>query len=60
MNAWDFASQNGEGLFICFFLLVLLIRSISYRIARTRMVTKQGWPPPHLDADGDFKKDDEQ
>lgn len=26
---------------------------------RCLMVRKHGWPPPHLDADGDFKPDPE-
>jgi hypothetical protein len=60
MTIWDFANKNGFGLFLCFFLLIMLIRSVSYRIARTRMVKSQGWPPSHLDADGDFKSEDEQ
>lgn len=25
------------------------------RICRSRNIVARGWPPPHLDADGDFK-----
>lgn len=40
-------------LVICYFLTLpvrLLIRHLNIR--------KQGWPPEHLDGDGDFKNDD--
>jgi hypothetical protein len=31
-----------------------------YRLKmRRRMVEKHGWPPPHLDADGNFKEEEE-
>lgn len=31
--------------------------SIISRLIRRSMVLKQGWPPNHLDADGDIKKE---
>lgn len=46
-----------------FFTLILILfmygsvgifRSIVIRITRTIMVTFRGWPPAHLDADGDW------
>jgi len=27
------------------------------RYLRSRNIARQGWPPPHLDADGDFNPD---
>lgn len=47
-----------------FFTLLLILfaygatgifRSIVIRLTRTVMVTLRGWPPVHLDADGDWK-----
>ena len=29
------------------------------RWLRSRNIKNHGWPPPHLDADGDFKKEPE-
>ena len=42
-------------------LLYLIIFTIVFRlpnrILRSRNIRKHGWPPPHCDADGDFKPD---
>jgi hypothetical protein len=37
-----------------FFLVNMLLKMWS-RFTRMLMVRKHGWPPSHLDADGDFK-----
>ena len=36
-------------------LAKLLLFSLPVRILRTLNVVFRGWPPEHLDADGDFK-----
>ena len=33
---------------------------IASRLTRRSMVIKKGWPPAHLDADGDWKKEPEK
>lgn len=46
----------------CVFLYIPLeiIRQIIVRLIRASTVKKAGWPPAHLDADGDFKKEDSE
>ncbi len=54
-----------EGYFHFFGCLILLIVLLQYgynmlfrvynRILRVINIRKHGWPPPHCDADGDFK-----
>lgn len=56
MTVWDFANNHPATALIMVFLVVMLIRSMCYRVARTLCVRKSGWPPAHLDADGDFKE----
>lgn len=38
----------------------LVLFSLPNRILRTIKVTRQGWPPEHLDADGDWKPEAEK
>ena len=38
--------------------LTLMPFRLVNRAIRSRNIRERGWPPPHLDADGDFKKDD--
>lgn len=40
---------------LAFFVVNGIVR-IWTRLMRCLMVHKHGWPPAHLDADGDFKK----
>ena len=40
-------------------LVMLPLRIVKTR-ARVRMVLGKGWPPPHLDADGDWKPEREK
>lgn len=44
------------------FILILYLplettRQIVVRLIRRSMVKRHGWPPAHLDADGDFRKE---
>ncbi len=58
MNIWQFASAHP---ILAFLLAYLAGAPIRYawraynRHCRTLNITAKGWPPPHLDADGDFK-----
>lgn len=52
---WEFI-----GIWILVTIPFALIRSIWIRLMRMIMVNKHGWPPPHLDADGDWKPKEEQ
>lgn len=51
---WSFVGMiillNGAAYFI-----VNMIIRMWVRFTRVLMVRKHGWPPPHLDADGDWK-----
>jgi hypothetical protein len=43
---------------MCYMLTVTLLRMWK-AVVRHLNIRKAGWPPPHLDADGDFKDDSE-
>lgn len=50
---------------LSFFLGLVIIQALATvlfrlpnRILRHRNINKHGYPPPHCDADGDFKKED--
>lgn len=55
MNAFDFMSRSP----ILAFLLAWLVTGLAFRcwnrFMRHLNVRKHGWPPAHLDADGDWK-----
>jgi hypothetical protein len=59
MTAWDFANSNPGTAFMMLLLVVMLVRSICYRTARTLCIRKQGWPTAPIDADGDVVWPDE-
>lgn len=59
MDFWKFADQNPWllfGLAVLFYWMVTILWS---RFMRHLNVRSKGWPPPHLDADGDFKPKDQ-
>lgn len=56
MTFWDFAAASPFPALVMVFLLVMLVRSIAYRIARTISIWRHGWPPGPVDADGDSIK----
>jgi len=51
LEFYDFAAEHP----ILTFLLIYIAAQITHRILRTILVVARGWPPPHLDADGDWK-----
>lgn len=66
MNFWEFCDKHWliflllslpmMGLIFFMFASIngLIMKSWS-RFLRSRNIKNQGWPPEHLDADGDFK-----
>lgn len=40
-----------------FYFMVNMILRVWSRFMRYLMVSKHGWPPSHLDADGDWKEE---
>ena len=59
MTMWDFAATNPGTAFWSLFLVVMLVRSVCYRIARTLCIRKQGWPSAPINADGDLEYPEE-
>ena len=60
MNMWELISDSP---WISFFLAVIVLQftiSLVNRIMRHWNIRKHGYPPPHCDADGDFKKVEEE
>lgn len=61
MNIWQFMSDSP---WLTFFLAIILVQPIIWpfklvnRWIRHRNIVAKGWPPEHLDADGDFKSED--
>lgn len=59
MNLYQFATESP---WLTFFLLLLVTETIFRiwnRLMRHLNVKAKGWPPEHLDADGDFKESDD-
>lgn len=55
MNAFQFASERPFTAIVLVYISFTTLHYILNRMFRCLNVRKQGWPPPHLDADGDFK-----
>lgn len=53
MNAFEFMTESPFLTFFLAYLLAELFRRNWKMAMRCLMVRKHGWPPPHLDADGD-------
>lgn len=57
MNAWQFMSDSP---LLTFFLAWLVLRAAFRcwnRLMRHLNIRCHGWPPAHLDADGDFERE---
>ena len=53
----------GESPFLSFFMAYVIfgtIRDLFRRLTSTVKIALRGWPPAHLDADGDWKPDPEK
>ncbi len=44
----------------CYYLLRALLFCLPNRILRSINIANRGWPPVHCDADGDYKKAEEE
>lgn len=51
----EFALQHPFISAILFVLSAEILLKISSRFFRLLLVAVRGWPPPHLDADGDWR-----
>lgn len=62
MNFWNFASEHPLVVFFGFWIGVYHLFLGFNRILRCINIGNRGYPPPHCDADGDFKpeKDEEE
>ncbi len=59
MNIWDYMDKHW---FTAFCVLTTLASMPLYAwkyLTRHLNIRKRGWPPPHCDADGDFKQEEE-
>ncbi|MBG0871866.1 MULTISPECIES: hypothetical protein [Burkholderia] len=54
MNGYEFMDAHP----LLTVILAFVAASIVSRLYRVAMVAARGWPPAHLDADGDWKKED--
>jgi hypothetical protein len=52
---WAFAQQNAFTFLLIVFLFTWLIGCCIRMVSRSMNIMARGWPPPHLDADGDFR-----
>lgn len=61
---WEFATANPGYTFLIVLVLVGTVSSLVLipikLFFRSRNIKAQGWPPPHLDADGDFKESEDK
>lgn len=55
MTAYEFMSDSPWLTFFLAWFLTELVFKITNRILRTIKVCVKGWPPSHIDADGDWK-----
>lgn len=55
MNAYQFMSDSPWTTFFLAYFAARALISITSRAYRMIMVSLRGWPPAHLDADGDWK-----
>lgn len=55
----DFAASSPVLTFFLFGITATTIANITKALTRSYNLRKHGWPPPHLDADGDFEPEPE-
>ena len=56
----EWAGHNPFYAVVLAWLALHTLLAIYRRTARAVMVIARGWPPEHLDADGDWKPDEEE
>lgn len=55
MNAFEFMNRSPILTFLLAYIAADLVFRCFNRVIRHLTIRKAGWPPAHLDADGDFK-----
>jgi hypothetical protein len=60
MNFFQFAGENPVLTLLVLYMLSRFLFRCWNRLMRTINIRKHGWPPPHCDADGDFKPEPEE
>lgn len=55
MNLFEFMSDSPILSFFLAFFICQMLLNFGSRVMRTLNVVVRGWPPAHLDADGDWK-----
>jgi hypothetical protein len=55
MNIFQFMSESPFLTFFLFYMVYLTINTAVRAWVRSRNIKHHGWPPPHCDAEGDFK-----
>jgi hypothetical protein len=58
MNIFQFMHDSPWLTFFIVYMLVELVFKIWNRFMRHLNIRSKGWPPEHLDADGDFESDE--
>lgn len=59
MTLLDFLHAHFSGLALLAVFALAILRGVHRRNTLATMVRERGWPPAHLDADGDFKSEDQ-
>lgn len=59
MTIFQFMSESPLLTFCMCYMLTVTPLKMWKSVVRHLNIRKAGWPPPHLDADGDFKPDPE-
>ena len=57
MNIFEFATESPFTAFCVCFVIGQLILKMWHMFIRYLIIRKHGYPPPHCDGDGDFKKE---
>lgn len=60
MNAYEFLAQCWLPVILAVYIVARYGYRCWNRLMRHLNIRKAGWPPAHLDADGDFKSEDSQ
>lgn len=55
MSIYQFMSESPWLAFFLGYTLIECMAALGKRVLRSINIAARGWPPAHLDADGDFK-----
>lgn len=57
MNLWQFMSDSPWLALAIVVTVGVLVETVVKMTMRGINIAKHGWPPPHVNADGDFKEE---